>query len=490
LTETIAVTSSQVTGSGTTTITINPGTDFIAGISYMFMIPNTAFKDAAGNHYVGNDTGFMADLPDPTKNKEFVASIEAQTNIAVNAMQDSFTPISNRMRWLRQHKGSKDLSHQGIKIGFANEWVDRLINAQSTPAVNNINSRQLLGLAQKYSDDPDYILDDLQTTLTDSAVNKFAMVKEDVLAELFWRTGGDGFGLLDKPGGLNLNPTGSIDETWAIWTEGNLTFGKTDASASSSRQEGEAKGITVGIDRYVGDNGLIGLAVRGGEEDTDIGSNGTRVEAEGYNVSVYGVLSDLDLFPGLENMIVEGIIGVGHINMDLVRMDDNNVALVGVRRVNQINGSLTFRGNMDYEGFKVYPYGKVDASYTQLNEYNEQGSNFALHYDDQIVEYIKLYVGVDLDYAMRLGSGILTPYGRLEYGADVSSKSNADMHYVIDGSTSYTLVLENRSRSNLKMGVGVNYQHDVMSFSVKYERVESFGVGYSNSLNLVAGFRF
>jgi hypothetical protein len=31
--------------------------------------------------------------------------------------------------------------------------------------------------------------------------------------------------------------------------------------------------------------------------------------------------------------------------------------------------------------------------------------------------------------AMRLGSGmLLTPYGRLEYGADVSSKSNADMH--------------------------------------------------------------
>jgi hypothetical protein len=95
-----------------------------------------------------------------------------------------------------------------------------------------------------------------------------------------------------------------------------------------------------------------------------------------------------------------------------------------------------------------------------------------------------------LDYAMRLGSGMLTPYGRLEYGADVSSKSNADMHYVTDGSTSYTLVLENRSRSNLKMGVGVNYQHDVMDFSVGYERVESFGVGYSDSLNLDAGFRF
>jgi uncharacterized protein with beta-barrel porin domain len=289
---------------------------------------------------------------------------------------------------------------------------------------------------------------------------------------------------------LDLNPTGSVDDTWAIWTAGNLTFGKTDGTYSASKQDSDGKGITVGVDRYVGDYGLVGLAVRGGEDDTDIGTNGARVEAEGYNVSLYSVVSGLDLFPGLEDMIFENIIGVGHINMDMVRKDDYGVALTGTRRVNQIFGSFTFRGDLDYEGFNLYPYGKVDASYTQLNKYSEIGSNFAVAYDDQVVKNIRLYVGIDLDYAMRVNSGILIPYGRLEYGADVSSQSNVDMHYITESGTNYTLVLENRAQSNLKMGIGFNYQLDDLDLSVGYERIESFDVGHSDSLNLNAGMRF
>ncbi len=51
--ETIAASSSQVTGGGTTAITINPNTDLIENVSYYVVIPSTAFKDASNNSFNG-----------------------------------------------------------------------------------------------------------------------------------------------------------------------------------------------------------------------------------------------------------------------------------------------------------------------------------------------------------------------------------------------------------------------------------------------------
>jgi hypothetical protein len=51
--ETIAVTSGQVTGSGTTIITINPTTVLDESTEYYIIVPATAFKDVGDNFYAG-----------------------------------------------------------------------------------------------------------------------------------------------------------------------------------------------------------------------------------------------------------------------------------------------------------------------------------------------------------------------------------------------------------------------------------------------------
>ena len=51
--ETIDVTSGQVTGTGTTVITINPSSDFESSTQYYILIDATAFDDADGNSYAG-----------------------------------------------------------------------------------------------------------------------------------------------------------------------------------------------------------------------------------------------------------------------------------------------------------------------------------------------------------------------------------------------------------------------------------------------------
>ena len=53
--EAIDVTSSQVTGSGSTQITINPSSSLDGSTEFYLIIDATAFDDAAGNSYAGID---------------------------------------------------------------------------------------------------------------------------------------------------------------------------------------------------------------------------------------------------------------------------------------------------------------------------------------------------------------------------------------------------------------------------------------------------
>ena len=51
--ETIDVTGGQVTGSGSTQITVNPSSDLTGSTEYYVLIDATAFDDATGNSYAG-----------------------------------------------------------------------------------------------------------------------------------------------------------------------------------------------------------------------------------------------------------------------------------------------------------------------------------------------------------------------------------------------------------------------------------------------------
>ncbi len=62
----IPVTSTQVTGEGTSTITLNPTDDLLSGTSYEITIPATVFRDVAGNAYAGTTTNITTVVVDNT----------------------------------------------------------------------------------------------------------------------------------------------------------------------------------------------------------------------------------------------------------------------------------------------------------------------------------------------------------------------------------------------------------------------------------------
>ena len=57
---------------------------------------------------------------DPTKNKDDLASVEAQSTAAKQLIQHTTYPVINRMEWLRRNSGRINLTNQNLKLQFNN----------------------------------------------------------------------------------------------------------------------------------------------------------------------------------------------------------------------------------------------------------------------------------------------------------------------------------------------------------------------------------
>ena len=131
--ETIDVTSSNVTGTGTTQITINPTSNFNANIEYYLLIDATAIDDVSGGSYAGISSttalSFTTEsMTDPTTDKDVVGSIDIQSQLAKSFITQSTSTVSNRLSYLRQNRGSNNLSKNNIKLDFGNAVLTSLTN--------------------------------------------------------------------------------------------------------------------------------------------------------------------------------------------------------------------------------------------------------------------------------------------------------------------------------------------------------------------------
>jgi uncharacterized protein with beta-barrel porin domain len=131
--ETINVTSGQVTGTGTSQITVNPSSDLLGGFEYYVLIDATAFDDSGSNSYAGisSTTALsftVVAMQNPTTNKDVVGSIDTQSHLAKSSISQSTSTVSNRLSYLRQNKDNQNLSKQNIKLDFGNAILTSLTN--------------------------------------------------------------------------------------------------------------------------------------------------------------------------------------------------------------------------------------------------------------------------------------------------------------------------------------------------------------------------
>ena len=418
--ETIDVTSGQVTGSGTSQITINPSSKFDAETEYYVLIDATTFDDSDSGSYAGISSTTALSFTtaedatvDPTTDKNVIGLLDVQVSIVKNTFTQSVGIVSNRLSYLRQNRGNDNLSETNIKLDFGNALLTSLAE---TVQIGNISSGKL------------------------------------------------------------------IPDDWSSWSEGKISMTKIGDTSNSSSKEIDSRGIAVGFDKKLNDNDLLGFAVQYGQSDTDIEANGSGIDTKSYNISVYRT-QPLD-----DNNFIEGTIGVGLIESDLVRKSGSNT-LTASRDGTQIFGSINYGKTFRKKDFNLTPIGRIDLGYTELDAYSESGTD-ALSYAKQTVESGLASVGVQFSDIVKFNHNKFKPFGSIEYGMDFSNSSNTKMHYVSDTSTTYTYTQGVNSNHLITSIMGFEYiTKDNLEIISSYKRIQGNESEQTEILNLYVNFK-
>ena len=358
----------------------------------------------------------------PQKNKDVRGVVDAQINTAKNFAKDSSQSALKRLSILRANK-YYNASAQNIELNFQN------------------------GLLKKVS----------------NSVLSYAQAK--------------------------LNPLQKLDQIlpndWEAWSEGSISFGKIGDSSLSSAQDLTSLGITVGVDTKMDDDKILGVALRVGSTDVDVGTFGSKVDTNALSLSVYGINS-------LENSnYLKHVFGVSYLDSDIVRTYEGNTDTnKGDREGKQVFGSLNFGREYENVDLIITPTGRIDGSYTALNGYTESGSAAALSYNDQDISSLMASLGVLIDQDVDLENSIVRSRINLEYSKEFASSSKVVTSYASD-SESFEYQADNKNRDIYTAGLGFDFKHDKgLTISTDYERQQIKGHGYINKFTLSAGFLY
>ncbi|MDA7807727.1 autotransporter domain-containing protein [Candidatus Pelagibacter sp.] len=358
----------------------------------------------------------------PQKNKDVRGVVDAQINTAKNFAKDSSQSALKRLSILRANK-YYNASAQNIELNFQNELLKKVSN-------NVLSSAQ-----------------------------------------------------------AKLNPLQKLDQIlpndWEVWSEGSISFGKIGESSLSSAQDIDSLGITVGVDTKMDDDKILGVALRLGSTDVDVGTFGSKVDTNALSLSLYGINS-------LENSnFLKHVFGVSYLDSDIVRKYEGNTDInTGDREGKQVFGSLNFGREYENGDLIITPTGRIDGSYTALNGYTESGSAAALSYNDQDIKSLMASLGVLIDQDVDLENSNVRSRINLEYGKEFASSSKVVTSYV-SNSESFEYQADNKNRDIYTAGLGFDFKHDQgLTISTDYERQQIKGHGYINKFTLSAGFLY
>jgi len=416
--ETIDVTGSKVTGSGSTQITINPSSKFDAETEYYVLIDATTFDDSDSGSYAGISSttalSFTVDaLSDPTTDKNIIGIIDIQSAEVQNTFTQSVSMVSNRLSYLRQNRTSNNFSKNNIKLNFGNAMFSSL--AEAIPA-SNIPSLEL------------------------------------------------------------------IPKNWSVWSEGSITMTKIGDSDNSSSKDIDTQSLALGFDTKLNNNDLLGFAFQFSQSDTDVGTSGTGIDSKNYNLSVYRTR------PLNDDNFIEGLLGIGSIDSELLRKSGSNT-LTASRDGTQIFGSINYGKTFSKKDFSLTPIGRVDLGYTELGSYTEKGTD-ALSYDKQVVESGLASIGLEINDIIRFSNSSLKPFGLMEYGLDFSNSSDTKINYVSDTSTTYTYTQGVNSAHLLTGEIGFNYQSkENLLITTSYKRIQGSESEHSDTIKFGVNFK-
>ena len=270
---------------------------------------------------------------------------------------------------------------------------------------------------------------------------------------------------------------------WFFWSEGQISIGDIEATSGSSRKELDTNGITIGADKKASENKMYGYALQFGRDSADIGNSAAILDTDNYSLVFYGTI------PHEDGRFLDAALGLSTLKTYHLRKK-NSVNLSGKRAGKQAFGSVKLNKVYYKKNININPTAKFDFGFTELNTFQESGSNDALIYEKHQIPKGFASLGMLVDKTKKFNNGsVLKPMARLEYTADFSPSTNTNVSYVGTPSTDHFIRIGNQSTHNYNAGLGFDLS-TVTGWSVilNYEIDYANGSGHTDNFNFITGW--
>ncbi len=266
------------------------------------------------------------------------------------------------------------------------------------------------------------------------------------------------------------------------WSEGSIVVGKIgDTSISSAKKIG-TDAITIGRDQFTDKNGIKGLAFRVGRNDVDVGTLGSNLDTDTYNLTYYATSPIKD-----DTKFLDTIVGIGKLSSNLLTVLDGK-NLTADRNGGQLYGTIRIKDEIKKNNFTLIPSGRFDIGHTILGSYKESG-NGAIDVKKQHVRSKKIRTGLAVVEDLSSDNYTFKRHGKLEYVANIDRSSNFKYTYISDGSTKFNETLHTGSLHNLNGEIGIDIiMPNSFSIFLIYERNQELGTGHTDKIHIALGY--
>ena len=269
-------------------------------------------------------------------------------------------------------------------------------------------------------------------------------------------------------------------ESWGVWSEGNISFGRIGQQDGNLGQDIHSDGVTFGIDKKINDEKTIGFAISKSWQETEVGSNEANMDAAAISIMNY------TSFKIEDKRFFEMVAGIGEMDIDLSR-DVPSGKNKGKRKGNQLFGSFTYLLEPDVEivGRNLNYYTRIDLGFTQLKAYTETGDGTAASYKSQNVKSASLSAGLNLSKLMETNKAILEPSLKFELGKDKTINSVSEAYYINNPSEIHSNAIGDQSSGHLllNLGLGAKFKNDI-NITTTYEHYRSTNDAFNNSFSI------
>ena len=239
-----------------------------------------------------------------------------------------------------------------------------------------------------------------------------------------------------------------LPEDMGIWTEGSITLGEINATNISSLKEIRTNGVTIGIDRILNNELIIGGAIRFGKDHVDIESSRNFINSHNKSITFYGSKKIKN------NTFIDFVMGLSSLKIKQERIHISG-SYSGKRYANQYYSSLVYSGKIKKNKLTLSPYGRIDRGYTSLSSYEEKGKTAALRYNKQNVVTNTTSVGLLTNYKKNFKYVRLNTVARLEYGKEFNKTDDIQASYLVKNQD-HIIKINDQEKNHRKYGISTD----------------------------------